>query len=103
MRNQKASTPTKRNRAITRQDIEQAQMKMLQEKLRARNLTDPRQLKERIIWDHLKMLVLEIMGKHPLNKDLVDRYEFQFKLAETAENYHGSSRADYVKEQAKSQ
>lgn len=103
MRSKKARYSKKSSHVPTPAEIEQAQMQLLLGKLKARNLTDPRQLKERIIWDNLKVLVQQTMGEHPQNKALLQSYEYQFKLAEVAENYHGSSRADYVKEESKSQ
>lgn len=104
MQNTKASTkPRNSVKALTPRQLEQAQLQMLQAKLEARKLTDPRQLKDRIIWDNLRSLMLHILGDTPDNRLTVQRFEYEFKLAETAENYYDTDQAQYVREEAKSQ
>jgi hypothetical protein len=104
MRSKKAiRKPAKKTIVPTPEEIERAQMQMLQAKLQKHNLTDPLQLKMRIIWENLKALMLEIHGRSEDNKAIAQRYEFDFKLAEQAENYYGSDLADFVKEESKSQ
>lgn len=95
--------PAKKKIGPTPEEIERAHMQMLQAKLQKRNLTDPLQLKLRIIWDNLKALMLEVHGNTPENKAVAQGYEYEFKLAEQAENYYGSDVGDYVQEESKTQ
>lgn len=85
------------------QEIERAHHQMLIARLQPRGLIDPRQLKERIIWENLKALVLQIFGRSPENLAKVNSFEYEFRLAEQAENYHGSELADYIAEESKTQ
>lgn len=96
----KKAPATKKPKA---RQIEQAQMQLLLQKLQKRSLTNPRQLKERIIWEHLKVLVLHTKGETQENKNILQGYEYQFRLAEVAENHYGSDIADFIKEESKSQ
>lgn len=103
MQTQKAINKKRKSKMPTHEEVEHAQMQMLVAKLRTRNLIDARQLKERIIWDNLKSLMLQAHGNTPENIAIVREYEYQFRLAEQAENQYGSEMANYIEEKSKNQ
>jgi len=48
-------------------------------------LNNPRQVKERIIWNQLKAIINHLYD-HPESRHIVERYERDFRICELEEN-----------------
>lgn len=51
-------------------------------------LKTPRQIKERILWEHIKLLVLDA---YPGSEQAIKQYDHQWKLLEEVENKKGAN------------
>jgi hypothetical protein len=53
-------------------------------------LTSPKQIKDRIIWNHLKAITRQLFGDGPENSTRLRKYEQQWILCEQEENKKGA-------------
>lgn len=48
-------------------------------------LTTTQQVKERILWDNLKAIIINLYGDDPQNRKILDRYQSEWKACEKEE------------------
>ncbi len=54
--------------------------------MKSYGLSSPQAIKERILWKHIKMIVINLFGETEENKKLMEVHDFHWRLAEQQEN-----------------